>query len=123
MVEVWHRARDIMFNDKTSTSIEMLKIRERHITLLKKLHGIINADDTKIDEKNKAKFKKIESEYNELIAEYGGIIEEVTRIGRTEKMHYLFEDADFSAYRIKKLIREGEEDAERILTQRKNRNN
>ena len=123
MVEVWHRARDIMFNDKTSTSIEMLNIRERHITLLKKLHGIINADDTKIDEKNKAKFKKIESEYNELIAEYGGIIEEVTRIGRTEKMHYLFEDADFSAYRIKKLIREGEEDAERILTQRKNRNN
>jgi NTE family protein len=87
MVEVWHRAKDIMFNDKTSKSIEMLKIRERHISLLKKLHEIINADDVKIDEKSKAKFKKVESEYNELISEYGGIIEEVTRIGRTEKMH------------------------------------
>jgi hypothetical protein len=58
-----------------------------------------------------------------LISEYGGIIEEVTRIGRVEKMHYLFEDGDFSAYRIKKLIREGEEDAEHVLSQRKNRNN
>ena len=101
----------------------MLKIRERHISLLKKLHDIINADDTKIDEKRKTRSKKIESEYNELISEYGGIIEEVTRVGRVEKMHYLFEDGDFSAYRIKKLIREGEEDAEQILTQRKNRNN
>jgi NTE family protein len=123
MVEVWHRAKDIMFNDKTSTSIEMLKIRERDISLLKKLYDIINADDIKIDEKSKTRFKKIESEYNELISEYGGIIEEVTRIGRLEKMHYLFEDGDFSAYRIKKLIREGEEDAEQVLTQRKNRNN
>jgi len=95
MVEVWHRAKDIMFNDKTSTSIEMLKIRERHISLLKKLHGIINADDTKIDEKSKTRFKKIESEYNELISEYGGIIEEVTRVGRVEKMHYLFEEEIF----------------------------
>jgi len=120
MVELWHRAKDIMFNDKTSTSIEMLKIRERHISLLKKLHDIINAD-----EKPKTRITriKIESEYNELISEYGGIIEEVTRVGRVEKMHYLFEDGDFSAYRIKKLIREGEEDAEQILTQRKNRNN
>ena len=123
MVEVWHRAKDIMFNDKTSTSIEMLKIRERDISLLKKLYDIINADDIKIDEKSKTRLKKIESEYNELISEYGGIIEEVTRIGRLEKMHYLFEDEDFSAYRIKKLIREGEEDAEQVLTQRKNRNN
>ena len=108
---------------RQGTSIEMLKIRERHITLLKKLHDIINADYTRLDEKSKAKVKKIESEYNELTSEYGGIIEEVTRIGRVEKMHYLFEDGDFSAYRIKKLIREGEKDAEQVLTQRKNRNN
>src|SRR5215469_13498147 len=95
MVEAWHRAKDIMFNDKTSTSIEMLKIRERHICLLEKLHDIINADDSNIDEKSKTRFKKIESEYNELIYEYGGIIEEVTRIGRVEKLHYLFEEEIF----------------------------
>jgi hypothetical protein len=31
-------------------------------------------------------------------------------------MRYLFEDSDFSAYRVKKLIREGEEDAEKVIT-------
>ena len=30
-------------------------------------------------------------------------------------MHFLLEDADFSNYRIKKLIEEGEEDAETTL--------
>ena len=92
--------------DKTNTNIEMLKIRERHLSLLKKIHDIINADDAKMDEKSKTKFKEIESEYNELVHGHGAVIE-VTRIGHKEKMHYLFEDGDFSAYRIKKLIREG----------------
>jgi NTE family protein len=118
MVEVWHRARDIIFMDKTNTNIEMLKIREKHLSLLKKIHDIVNAHDTEMDEKSKAKFKEIEAEYNELVHGYGALIEEVTRIGRKEKMHYLFEDGDFSAYRIKKLIREGE-DAEIVLTQEK----
>ncbi|MGB7954842.1 MAG: hypothetical protein WCF23_12760 [Candidatus Nitrosopolaris sp.] len=119
MVEVWHRARDIIFMDKTNTNIEMLKIRERYISLLKKIHDIMKGDDAEIDENSKARFKEIESEYNELVHRYGAVIEEVTRIGRKEKMHYLFEDGDFSAYRIKKLIREGEEDAEIVLTQEK----
>ena len=105
--------------DKTNTNIEMLKIRERYLSLLKKIHDIINADDAKIDEKSKAMFKEIESEYNELVHGYGAVIEEVTRIGRIEKMHYLFEDGDFSAYRIKKLIIEGEEDAVKVLTKEK----
>jgi hypothetical protein len=38
-------------------------------------------------------------------------------------MHYLFEDADFSAYRIKKLIREGEEDARRVLQEEDQKGN
>ena len=117
MIEVWHRARDIIFMDKTNTNIQMLKIREKHLSLLKKIHNIINADDAKMDEKSKEKFKEIESEYNELVHGYGAVIEEVTRIGRIEKMRYLFEDGDFSAYRIKRLIREGEEDAEKVLSE------
>ena len=121
MADVWHRARDIIFMDKTNTNIEMLNIRERYISLLKKLHDILNADaaDYKVGEKSKSKFKEIELEYNELISEYGGVIEQVTRIGRKEKeLHYLYEDSDFSAYRVKKLMREGEEDAERVLQNR-----
>lgn len=116
MVEVWHRARDIIFMDKTNTNIEMLKIRERYLSLLKKIHTIIYAEDVKLDEKIKAKLKDIDSEYNELVHGYGAVIEDVTRIGRVEQMRYLFEDSDFSAYRVKKLIREGEEDAEKVIT-------
>jgi len=37
------------------------------------------------------------------------------RIERPEKTHFLFEDADFSVATIKKLIRQGEEDTERVL--------
>ncbi len=122
MIEVWHRARDIIFMDKTNTNIEMLKIRERYLSLLKRIHTIINADDAKIDEKSKAKFKEIESEYNELIHGYGAVIEEVTRVSRTEKTHYLYEDGDFSAYRIQKLIRQGEEDAEKALSESSSQN-
>ena len=44
MADVWHRASDIIFIDKTNTNIETLNIRERYISLLKKLHDILNAD-------------------------------------------------------------------------------
>jgi NTE family protein len=117
MVEVWHRARDIIFMDKTNTNIEMLKIRERYLSLLKKVHAIINADDVKLDDTSRARFAEIESEYEELVHKYGAVIEQVTRIGRKEKMHYLFEDSDFSEYRIKKLIRQGEEDAKKTFSE------
>ncbi len=66
----------------------MLNIRERYISLLKKLYDILNADaadNYKVGEKSKSKLREIESEYNELISEYGGVIEQVTRIGRKEK--------------------------------------
>jgi ferric iron reductase protein FhuF len=39
----------------------------RNLSLLKKIQDIINADDAKMDEKSKARFKEIESEYNEVI--------------------------------------------------------
>jgi NTE family protein len=37
MLEVWHRARDIIFMDKTDKNIEMLKINEKLLNLLKKM--------------------------------------------------------------------------------------
>ena len=48
-------------------------------------------------------------------------ITDVIRIGKKEgnRLHYLFEDADFSTYRIKKLIAEGERDAERAISNHK----
>ncbi|MGD9673406.1 MAG: patatin-like phospholipase family protein [Candidatus Nitrosocosmicus sp.] len=117
MLEVWHRARDIIFMDKTDKNIEMLKINERLLNLLKKIHDIVNAKDAKIDKKTKQRIEELDPEYNQFVRNYGAAITDVIRIGRKEKdSHYMLEDADFSKYRIKKLIDEGERDAKKVLT-------
>lgn len=119
MVEVWHRARDIIFMDKTDKNIEMLKVNERYIDLLRKMYQIINTENGMLDDTFKARLKEIEPEYNVLVKRIGRSIKDVVRIGRRETLHYLLEDADFSLYRIKKLIAEGEKDAEHILARKK----
>jgi NTE family protein len=118
MIEVWHRARDIIFMDKTDKNIQMLANFEKYLSLLKKINTIINADGAQIDEKTRVKLKELEPEYYELAQRRGAIVKDLTRIGRREKMHFLLEDADFSGYRIKKLIEEGEEDAETTLNKK-----
>ena len=122
MVEVWHRARDIIFMDKTDRNLEMARDKQRYISFLKKINDIINSKEAQIDKKTQAKLKEIWPEYDELAQSHGAIIKQITRIGRVEKLHYILEDADFSLYRIKKLITEGEEDAERILNEKQGRN-
>jgi hypothetical protein len=53
------------------------------------------------------------------LKDMGASITELVRIGRREgSLHYLLEDTDFSTYRIKKLIAEGEKDVEHILSRR-----
>ena len=47
------------------------------------------------------------------------IMNEVIRIQRKEeKEHFIFEDADFSTAKIKKLISQGEQDAENALAEK-----
>lgn len=120
MMEVWHRARDIIFMDKTDRNIEMLKVNEKSINLLKRMYKIINSNDAKIDETTKKKLEELDSEYNQITKKHGAAITDVIRIGRKEEdLHYLLEDADFSKYRIKKLIKDGEKDAERVIMENK----
>jgi NTE family protein len=50
------------------------------------------------------------------LAEYGGaIIEEITKIEQSEDVHHILEDCDFSLATMKKLIKQGEQDAENAL--------
>ena len=113
MSESWHRARDIMHTDKTDQSVRMSKIISRYLLVIKKMHDIL--ESTPLDEKNKKKFDELESEYHKLACERGTIIKEIVRVERKEESHYLFEDADFSGDTVKKLIQNGERDAEKIL--------
>lgn len=119
MIEVWHRARDIIFMDKTDKNIEMLKINERSLNLLKRVYEILNSEDAKIDDRTRESINKLDKEYLDLTQKYGAAVTDVIRVGRKEKdSHYMFEDADFSRYRIKKLISKGEKDAGLVITKK-----
>ena len=48
---------------------------------------------------------------------------EIMKIERIEDIHFIFEDADFSTATIKNLIKQGEEDAENVLSGRKEKKN
>jgi len=120
MVQVWHRARDIIFMDKTDKNIEMLKVIEKSINLVKKMHDIINSKDAKIDETTREKLKELDKDYDSITEKHGASLNDVIRIGRKEeKMHYLLEDADFSKHRIKELIAEGEKNANLVISKNK----
>jgi NTE family protein len=41
MFEVWHRARDIMYTDKTDNSVRMSKIISRYLSLINELHNLL----------------------------------------------------------------------------------
>ena len=77
-----------------------------------------------IDEKTKEKLKELDKEYHSLTKKHGASITDVVRIGRKEEdLHYILEDADFSKYRIKKLINEGERDAEKAIKEKEFKDN
>jgi NTE family protein len=109
MVEVWHRARDIMHVDKTLRTVRMSKLVNRQLGLIRNMHEILAR--TSLDEDSKTKFSSIEKEYHEVAQARGAIIDQIVRVQREENSHFLFEDADFSITTIKNLIEKGERDA------------
>ncbi len=113
MFEVWHRARDIMYTDKTEHNLHMSTIITRYLKLIREMHDILISSP--LDEKSKARFSQIEKEYHQLASDRGAIIDEIIRIQRQEHVHFLFEDADFSITTIKELIDRGERDAKETL--------
>jgi NTE family protein len=123
MLEAWHRARDIMYTDRTDSNVRTSKIVSRYLSLLKNMHEFVtssiqsnNNSDVNNDNKlSKEKFTKIEEEYHKLAHQRGAIIREIVRIERAEESRSLFEDADFSDETIKKSIMQGERDAEKAL--------
>ncbi|MGA8912497.1 MAG: patatin-like phospholipase family protein [Nitrososphaeraceae archaeon] len=125
MFEAWHRARDIIYTDKTDNNIRLSRIISRHLSLLKEMHDLLMISNVNLKEKGddarlKDRFDKMELEYNRLALRRGAIIKEIVRIERPEKTHFLFEDADFSIATMKKLIRQGEEDTEKALATKNN---
>jgi NTE family protein len=117
MEEVWHRARDIMFLDKVEHTLRVSNMLRRYLRVLGDMHEITMnyLDSGKADDKMKQKIIEVEKAYHKLTVEKGGIIRDLVRVERKEDAPYLFEDADFSLATIKKLIRNGEDDAKKAI--------
>jgi NTE family protein len=117
LMDVWHRARDVMHTDKTDNNVKMSKVISKYLLLLREMHDIIS--NAQLDKELHERFSKLEPEYHKIADARGAIIDEITRIERIEDSGFLFEDADFSIATIKKLIRQGEKDAESALAKKK----
>jgi len=122
MEEVWHRARDIMFFDKVEHTLRVSNMLKRYLGLLSDMHEITMnyLDSGKADDNMKQKIFEVEKTYHKLTVERGGIIRDIVRVERKEDAPYLFEDSDFSIATIKKLIRNGEDDAKKAIDLQKN---
>ena len=112
--EVLHRARDIMFSDKTAHNVKMSKVITQHLEFIEELYKIIenNVDQSKID---KQKLDDIHKKYQKMMKEHGAEIKKIFYITREERFPYLYENTDFTHAGIKNLINEGESKTKEVL--------
>jgi NTE family protein len=106
--EVQHRARDIMFSDKTLHNVKMSKAITYYLTLIKDLYKMLEHNFDSSKKEDKQNFEKIRTRYKKVTEERGAEIKGVYYITRSEQFPSLYENADFSVTTIKDSIREGE---------------
>jgi len=116
LAEVYHRARDIMFSDKTQGQIRMSKVITRYLKYIEELYQIIDkvyhSDPAKIDKKQ---LQKIRRTYTKVKRERGAEIKSIIRITRNEPIPRFYENTDFSIETIKNSIKDGESLTNRLL--------
>ena len=105
--EVYHRARDIIFCDKTEHNVTMAKVITRYLEYIEELYQIVekHTDHTKFD---KEQLKRIRQKYKRYKKERGAEIKNVFHIAREEPYPHIYENADFSPETIKNSIEEGQ---------------
>ena len=109
--EVQHRARDIMFSDKTMHSVQMSKAITYYLRLINDLYKMLEEHFDPVESKNKEdkkKFADIQARYKKVSGEHGSEIKGVHYITRTELHPSLYENADFSLAAIRNSIEDGE---------------
>jgi NTE family protein len=116
LLEVEHRARDIMFSDKTLHSIQMSKAITFYLSFIDELYHMIESElIAKKREENKEKLEKIRAKYKKISEQHGAEIKGVYYIARSEPFPSLRENADFSVNTVKASIKEGELKTNHIL--------
>jgi NTE family protein len=117
--EVHHRARDIIFSDKTENNITMSKVITMYLEYIEELYQIVenNVDKLQIHEKQ---IKRIRRKYKKYKQEHGAEIKEIYYITRDEPFPHIYENADFSPRTIKESIKEGENKANQSIQNKRN---
>jgi len=113
--QVQHRARDIMFSDKTLHNIQMSKAITYYLKLIDDLYMMLEDHFSSEKKEDKEKFKKIRARYKKVSEEHGAEIRGVYYITRAESFPSLHENADFSLDMIKASIKDGELKTNQIL--------
>ena len=108
LLEVQHRARDIMFSDKTLHNIQMSRAISYYLRLIDDLYKMLEDQFSSEKKDEKDKFEKLRSRYKKVSEEHGAEIKDVYYITRSERSPALYENADFSLDTIKASIKDGE---------------
>jgi NTE family protein len=108
LLEVQHRARDIMFSDKTIHNIQMSKTITYYLRLINDLYKMLEVHFSSEKKEDIEKFEKIRARYKKVSEEHGAEIKDVYYITRSEPIPSLYENADFSVDTVKASIRDGE---------------
>lgn len=114
LLQVYHRARDIIFSDKTEHNVTMSRVISNYLRYIEELYQLIenHVDVTKVDQDQ---LKRIRTKYKQFKQERGAEIKDIFHIIRDEPFPHMFENADFSPETIKDSIREGETKTNEIL--------
>jgi NTE family protein len=115
LLEVQHRARDIMFSDKTLHNIQMSKAITYYLRLIGDLYEMLEDQFRSENKEDKDKFEKLRARYKKVSEEHGAEIKGVYYITRSEPFASLYENADFSIDTIKASIKDGEIKTNQIL--------
>jgi NTE family protein len=105
--EVYHRARDIIFSDKTKHNVTMSRVITRYLEYIEELYGLLENTIDRINV-DKQQLKRIRRRYKKYKQEHGAEIKNVVYITRDEPFPHMYENGDFSPETIKSSIREGE---------------
>jgi NTE family protein len=115
LLEVQHRARDIMFSDKTLHNVQMSKTITYYLRLINDLYKMLEDHFSSEKKEDVEKFEKIRERYKKVSEEHGAEIKGVHYITRSEPFPSLYENADFSIDTIKASIKDGELKTNQIL--------
>ena len=115
LLEVQHRARDIMFSDKTIHNVQMSKTITYYLRLINDLYKMLEDHFSSEKKEDIEKFEKIRARYKKVSEEHGAEIKRVHYITRSEPFPSLYENADFSTETIKASIKDGESKTNEIL--------